>query len=81
MYWRREDGPNISLAIGTVDPLYLFGEGAENSEEDVPKEGFGRALANCCGGHEWVRNEIKGVTDGLELLGVGPNGRGERIFE
>jgi len=60
-----------------VDPLYLFGEGWEETSGDVPKGGFGRALANGCGGHEWVRNEIPGVTDDLELLGVG--GRGERL--
>ncbi|KAK4215230.1 Mss4-like protein [Rhypophila decipiens] len=76
LYWRYENGPHISLAIGTVDPLYLFGEGAENTNGEVPKEGFGRALANCCGAHEWIKNEIKGVTDGMELLQ-----RGERIPE
>lgn len=83
-YWRRETGPTISLAIGTVDPLYLFGEGAEVARlrgEEVPSGGFGRALANGYGGHEWVRNEIPGVTDELDLLGVGPRGRGERIQE
>ena len=83
-YWRRETGPNVSIAIGTVDPLYLFGEGAEAARskgEEVPSGGFGRALANCCGGHEWVRNEVPGVTDELEMLGVGPRGRGERIQE
>ncbi|GAB1312068.1 hypothetical protein MFIFM68171_02278 [Madurella fahalii] len=77
--WRREAGPNISIAIGTVDPLYLFGEGWEASGGEVPKGGFGRALANGCGGHEWVKNEIPGVTDSLELVGC--NGRGERMEE
>jgi hypothetical protein len=50
-----------------VDPLYLIGEGADGVE--VPKEGFGLALANCRGEHFWVGNEIKGVTDEMELLG------------
>ncbi|KAK5651585.1 hypothetical protein OQA88_11858 [Cercophora sp. LCS_1] len=81
LYWRREAGPNISIAIGTVDPLYLFGEGWEHMNGEVPKEGFGRALASGCGGHEWVRNEIKGVTDDLALLGAGTQGRGERMEE
>jgi hypothetical protein len=76
LYWRRETGPNISVAIGTVDPPYLFGEGWEDSKGELPQGGFGRALANCCGGHEWVRNEIPGVTDNLGL--VGADGRGER---
>jgi hypothetical protein len=50
-----------------VDPLYLFGEGADGVE--VPKEGFGLALANCHGEHFWAENEIPGVTDEMELLG------------
>ncbi|KAK4159976.1 Mss4-like protein [Cladorrhinum sp. PSN259] len=79
LYWRRESGPRISIAVGTVDPLYLFGEGWESSGGEVPKGGFGRALANACGGHEWVRNEIPGVTDNLVLVGVG--GRGTRVEE
>lgn len=78
LYWRREAGPNINIAIGTVDPLYLFGEGWEESGGEVPKGGFGRALANGCGGHEWTWNEIPGVTDGLDLVGAGERGRGER---
>ena len=79
LYWRRESGPNINIAIGTVDPLYLFGEGWEKSGGEVPKGGFGRALANGCGGHEWTWNEIPGVTDGLDLVGAGERGRGERV--
>ncbi|KAK3315425.1 glutathione-dependent formaldehyde-activating GFA [Apodospora peruviana] len=81
LYWRRESGANISIAIGTVDPLYLFGEGSDATGGEVPPNGFGRALANCCGVHEWVANEIPGVTDELELLGVGPKGRGERVLQ
>ncbi|KAK1760114.1 Mss4-like protein [Echria macrotheca] len=76
MGWRAEGGPNMSIAIGTVDPLYLFGEGWEESGGEVPRGGFGRALANSCGYHEWTRNEIPGVTDNLEMVGC--NGRGER---
>lgn len=79
MFWRHESGPNISIAIGTVDPLYLFGEGWEASNGEVPKGGYGRAIASCSyGDHEWVKNEIPGVTDNLELLGVG--GKGNRIY-
>ncbi|KAL2137599.1 hypothetical protein VTI28DRAFT_8931 [Corynascus sepedonium] len=77
LFWRHESGPNISIAIGTVDPLYLFGEGWESTNGEVPKGGFGRALASSGGGHEWVQNEIPGVTDNLELVGVG--GRGARF--
>lgn len=73
MYWRRDAGPAISIAIGTVDPLYLFGEGADGVE--VPKGGFGLALAGGGGGHEWIQNEIPGVTDKMGLLGFD---RGDR---
>jgi hypothetical protein len=79
LYWRNETGPNISIAIGTVDPLYLFGEDWEKTNGEVPQGGFGRALASGCGGHEWVRNEIPGVTDNLEL--VGATGRGARFLD
>ncbi len=47
----------------------------------MPKGGFGRALANVCGGHEFVQNEVQGVTDGLELVGAGEKGRGERYSD
>ncbi|KXJ92798.1 Mss4-like protein [Microdochium bolleyi] len=77
MYWSRDAGPNVSVAIGTVDPLYLFGEGAGGDGEarDVPKGGYGLVLASGGGGHEWIQNEIPGVTDKLSILGFV---RGER---
>ncbi|KAL2758809.1 hypothetical protein ACRALDRAFT_1061905 [Sodiomyces alcalophilus JCM 7366] len=75
LFWRctKSDpgtGQWISLTIGSVDPLYLFGEGASAGSEgggDVPAEGFGRVL---CSGTcvEWCANEIKGVTDDIPLL-------------
>ncbi|KAF7539882.1 hypothetical protein G7054_g1733 [Neopestalotiopsis clavispora] len=62
-----EDYTRVTIAVGTVDALYLFGEGADG--EEVPVGGFGRALANGGGDHEWCRNEIPGVTDKIALLG------------
>ncbi|KAI0202442.1 hypothetical protein F4808DRAFT_459044 [Astrocystis sublimbata] len=61
----------IGVTVGTIDPLFLFGEGAdaecgegEDGENDgVPEKGFGLALASGRGGHEWCANEIPGVTD------------------
>jgi hypothetical protein len=77
IYWKGKDGRDrVSFTIGTVDPLYLFGEGADGKE--VPKEGFGLALANGGGEHGWCRNEIKGVTDGEQL---GFMARGKRTEE
>ncbi|KAK3306825.1 uncharacterized protein B0T15DRAFT_552908 [Chaetomium strumarium] len=57
----------VCFTVGTVDPLYLFGEGADGVE--VPWEGFGMALANGGGTHLYCMNEIRGVTDEIEILG------------
>ncbi|KAK4125984.1 hypothetical protein N657DRAFT_568464 [Parathielavia appendiculata] len=76
IYWKHSDKDYLCFTIGTVDPLYLFGEGADGVE--VPKGGFGLALASGAGEHVWVGNEIKGVTDTIELLGR--NG-GKRIVD
>ncbi|KAI1183878.1 hypothetical protein F5B17DRAFT_108054 [Nemania serpens] len=68
LYWRRVD-PDvgaISVTIGSVDPLFLFGQGADGVE--VPKGGFGIALANGAGGHEWCSNEVPGITDNIGFL-------------
>ncbi|KAK4146078.1 Mss4-like protein [Dichotomopilus funicola] len=66
IYWKPTAEDHISFTIGSVDALYLFGEGADGVE--VPKEGFGYALSNARGGNYAKENEIKGVTDCLELL-------------
>lgn len=70
----KADGGNVCVALGTVDPLYLFGEGADGVE--VPAEGFGRALLSGLGENLWCKNEIKGVTDDIGLLS-----RGKRLQE
>lgn len=67
----------MCLAVGSIDPLYLFGEGAEAGGE-VPAEGFGRVLVSCGGEHCWVGNEIKGVTDDIGLTG---KGKGFRVVD
>lgn len=74
--WFLEESEDVCYAIGTVDPLYLLGEGADGVEKDVygqvvPEEGYSMALISGHGKHEWCSNEIKGVTDGLACLGVG----------
>ncbi|GAB1319170.1 hypothetical protein MFIFM68171_09380 [Madurella fahalii] len=65
IYWKAKDSDRVSFTLGTVDPLYLFGEGADGKE--VPEGGFGMALANGGGEHSWCKNEIKGVTDEASL--------------
>lgn len=73
--WFLEEREYICFALGTVDPLYLFGEEANGVDEDVygqvvPEGGYSMALMSGHGKHEWCSNEIKGVTDGLACLGV-----------
>jgi hypothetical protein len=64
----------VCVTVGTVDPLYLFGEGADGVE--VPEEGFGVALANGGGERCHIENEIKGVTDRMEIFGKGKGEKG-----
>ncbi|KAK0636539.1 Mss4-like protein [Bombardia bombarda] len=98
IYWRPKDKSYLCFTVGTVDPLYLIGEGhpegvastargsgaaggdkaSQPETESVPEGGYGMALANGCGRHYWCKNEIKGVTDGIPLLGMG--GRGTRCL-
>lgn len=75
VYWRRKGLDRISFAVGTVDALYMFGEGADGVE--VPMEGFGKALASGLGQCEWAGNEIKGVTDDMPLLFRGRRSLGD----
>ncbi|KAJ2902264.1 uncharacterized protein MKZ38_000805 [Zalerion maritima] len=62
IFWHTKGSATMSIALGTVDSLYLWGEGADGVS--VPRGGFGRVLA---GGnkktHEFCENEIPGVTD------------------
>ncbi|KAI0010899.1 glutathione-dependent formaldehyde-activating GFA [Xylariaceae sp. FL0662B] len=58
LYWRDESRDDVELAVGSVDPVFLFGEGGNAA-------GYGFALANMSGNNVWCENEIKGVTDGM----------------
>ncbi|KAI0965639.1 Mss4-like protein [Xylaria arbuscula] len=76
LYWRRVSPQvgDIYVSVGSIDPLFLFGEGADG--EEVPKGGFGVALVSGRGGHVWCGNEIPGVTD-QHVMGL-LHGRGTR---
>lgn len=84
--WTKVDEDSTEVAVGTIDPLYLLGpdhKGAEIGDADlqsgsVPKGGYGMLLAGGYGTHNWVSNEISGVTDGLAVCGMG---RGTRKSE
>ncbi|KAK3379216.1 Mss4-like protein [Lasiosphaeria ovina] len=69
LYWRPIGGSYTCFTIGTVDPLYLTGQGEGGGSETG---GYGLALASGEGYHYWCSNEIPGVTDGgVPLLGPG----------
>lgn len=74
-----EKGDGAEFAVGTVDQIYLIGEGvetvhtaADGEEQTIPENGFGFALANLSGTHFWTENEIKGVTDNFLVKGRKP---------
>ncbi|KAK4444905.1 Mss4-like protein [Podospora aff. communis PSN243] len=69
IYWRPQGGDYTSFTVGTVDALYLWGEGADGVT--VPKEGWGKVLASGEGDHWWTGNEIRGVTDSIPVAGCG----------
>ncbi|TPX17738.1 uncharacterized protein E0L32_002839 [Thyridium curvatum] len=78
IYWTQEGrsgGDYYSINLGTVDPLYLWGEGAGEGN-DVPEGGYSKALA-AGGKNEWCGNEIKGVTDDMPWLLKGKRFRGD----
>ncbi|KZL86359.1 glutathione-dependent formaldehyde-activating enzyme [Colletotrichum incanum] len=69
LFWRSEDEADIDLAVGCIDPEFLFGEERRardgNGGDGTKKsrnEGFGRALAGART-HVWCANEVAGVTD------------------
>lgn len=69
LYYRSEGQEEVSLCVGTLDEHVLIGEKGDG-------DGFGRALVNGLGGHEWCANEIPGVTDDIPLLNKGQRNRG-----
>ncbi|GKT42487.1 uncharacterized protein ColSpa_02668 [Colletotrichum spaethianum] len=71
LFWRAEDEATLDLAVGCIDPEFLFGEERRARDEEdgsgakgTRDEGFGRALAGART-HVWCANEVAGVTDGM----------------
>ena len=80
LYWKSkdQDRDELSFTVGTVDPLYLIGDGADGDatgKEAVPKGGYGLALASGEGNHWWCENEVLGVTDREGFLKLGFKGK------
>jgi hypothetical protein len=76
LIWKRDDKHYISFPVGTVDALYLIGEGSDGQTavegQVVPKDGFGTALMYGGAGHEFCKNTITGITDQVPFLYRGP---------
>lgn len=71
-----ERGDGIEFAVGTVDQIYLIGDGvekvhtaADGTQQTIPEKGYGFALASGSGTHFWTENEIAGVTDSILARG------------
>ncbi|WYZ39286.1 hypothetical protein EsH8_III_001200 [Colletotrichum jinshuiense] len=65
LFWRCEGDDTLDLAVGCIDPEFVFGEERVPGGEGAGRkryEGFGRALAGATT-HLWCANEIAGVTD------------------
>lgn len=81
--WTKVAEDSTDFCVGTIDPLYLLGP--DHKEADVgdvgfksgsvPKGGYGMLLAGGYGNHNWVSNEIHGVTDSLPVCGIGRGSR------
>ena len=67
LWTEHKENAAIELAIGTFDEEFLVGE---RDAEDRPLGAYALALANPEGCHFYIRNEIKGVTDGISTSGT-----------
>ncbi|KAG5749167.1 hypothetical protein H9Q72_012564 [Fusarium xylarioides] len=76
LFW-HPDGQDISIATGSLDPLYLFGEGVEDIESEVPSDGFAKEIFSGHFNVEFCESEIKGVTDDMPILHKGKRCHGD----
>ncbi|KAF9769791.1 hypothetical protein IL306_012753 [Fusarium sp. DS 682] len=76
LFWHPE-GDDISITTGSLDPLYLFGEGAEHTKGEVPPDGFAKEIFSGNFSAFFCENEIKGVTDDMPILHKGKRFQGD----
>ncbi|TVY68106.1 hypothetical protein Focb16_v002494 [Fusarium oxysporum f. sp. cubense] len=76
LFW-HPDGKDISVATGSLDAMYLFGEGVEGTKGGVPQEGFAKEIFSGHFNVEFCESEIKGVTDGMPILHKGKRCQGD----
>lgn len=75
LFW-HPGGQDISIATGSLDPLYLFGEGVEGKSE-IPPDGYAKEIFSGHFNVEFCESEIKGVTDGMPILHKGKRCQGD----
>ncbi|EWZ86015.1 hypothetical protein BFJ70_g4232 [Fusarium oxysporum] len=76
LFW-HPDGKDISVATGSLDAMYLFGEGVEDTKGGVPQEGFSKEIFSGHFNVEFCESEIKGVTDDMPILHKGKRCQGD----
>ncbi|EMT71363.1 Mss4-like protein [Fusarium oxysporum II5] len=76
LFW-HPDGKDISVATGSLDAKYLFGEGVEDTKSGVPQEGFAKEIFSGHFNVEFCESEIKGVTDDMPILHKGKRCQGD----
>ncbi|KAF5024406.1 hypothetical protein F66182_3492 [Fusarium sp. NRRL 66182] len=76
LFW-HPDGEAISIATGSLDPLYLIGEGAHDTNGQVPEEGLAKEIFSGHFNVEFCGSEIKGVTDDMPVLHRGKRSQGD----
>jgi hypothetical protein len=76
LFWHPR-GDDISIATGSLDPLYLLGEGAGSTNGRVPNNGFANQIFSGKFNIEFCGNEIHGVTDDMPVLHKGKRCKGD----
>ncbi|KAF5704976.1 glutathione-dependent formaldehyde-activating gfa [Fusarium globosum] len=76
LFWHPH-GKDISIATGSLDALYLFGQGVEDKKRDVPLNWFAREIFSGHFNLEFCESEIKGVTGDMPILHNGKRFQGD----
>ncbi|KAI7763901.1 hypothetical protein LZL87_006283 [Fusarium oxysporum] len=76
LFW-HPGGKDISIATGSLDAMYLFGEGVQETKGGVPQDGFAKDIFSGHFNVEFCENEIKGVTDDMPILHKGKRCQGD----
>lgn len=70
LLWRSEKSPQeVGITTGSIDEKSLIGskEGCDSPHQGRQGLEVGKALSEPIGGHLWLENAIKGVTDEVKV--------------